>query len=281
MSDASGHFFDHEETYPPPPTGEAVSDVAPAPVVPGHQVASTYDASQAAHFAPATGGVPLAAPNHEVPDVEALLLEAIEMIETARPAPLSTAIKIEGEPLLDRLYDARERLPDELRAARWLLRDREEYLESQRIEGEEIIALARSRAERLVERTEVVRSAEQRAQRILSEAKAEARQMRRETEDFCDARLASLEGILNRTSSVVATGRARLQGADSIDLTTGGAQASQASDQYGADAYSGDAYSAEQHAAIQHSAADESSAGHAPAHAPAQRSVDLFDQDLT
>ncbi len=159
------------------------------------------------------------APNHVVPDVEALLIDAIEIIETARPAPLSTAIKIEGEPLLDLLYEARDRLPDELRAARWLLRDRDAHLETQRIEGEEIIAAARSRAQHLVERTEVVRSAEQRAQRIISEAKAEARQMRRETEDFCDSRLASLESILDRTRTVVGTGRARLQGVETIDLT--------------------------------------------------------------
>ncbi len=172
----------------------------------------------------------LAAPNHEVPDVERLLVEAIEILETARPAPLSTAVKIEAEPLLDLLYDARERLPDELRAARWLLRDREEHLESQRLEGEEIISAARSKAQRMVERTEVARAAEQSAQRIIAEAKAEARLMRRETEDFCDARLASLEGILDRTRTVVATGRARMQGtdvdnmsqqvrADEIDLT--------------------------------------------------------------
>lgn len=209
---------------------------------------------------PPSGATPItvahvAAPNHEVPDVEALLVAAIEMVETARTAPLSTAIKIEGEPLLDLLYDARERLPDELRAARWLLRDREEHLASQRLEGEEIIAAARSRAERLVERTEVVRSADQRAQRLVSEAKAEARQMRRETEDFCDARLASLEGILDRTRTVVATGRARLQGAtNAIDLTDGAPAAPEPTE------------------------APNISSGDTPPDPP---SVDLFDQDLS
>lgn len=234
MSHAADHFHDYDDGHAADPVDE--------------------------RRAPAHGMNHIAAPNHEVPDVEALLVEAIEMIETARPAPLSTAIKLEGEPLLDLLYDARERLPDELRAARWLLRDRDEYLASQRLEGEEILALARSRAERLVERTEVVRSAEQRAQRIISEAKAEARQMRRETEDFCDARLASLEGILDRTRTVVATGRARLQGANTttVDLTDGGeyAPAHAADEQHGDEPV-------------------ETRAAHA------RPTVDLFDQDLT
>ena len=34
----------------------------------------------------------VAAPNHKVPDVEELLIEAIEALETARPAPLSTCL---------------------------------------------------------------------------------------------------------------------------------------------------------------------------------------------
>lgn len=161
----------------------------------------------------------LDAPIHHVPEVHELLMAAIEIVETARPMPLSTSLMINGEPLINLLNDAIARLPEELRAARWLLRERDEYLEGVRREGEEITQIARSRAEHMVERTEVVKSAEQRAQRVLADAESEARLMRRETEDFCDARLAALEGILDRTRTVVATGRTRLQGTAQIDLT--------------------------------------------------------------
>lgn len=159
-----------------------------------------------------------AAARHRAPEVHEILAEAVELIETARPAPLSTAVKIEAEPLLDLLDDAIRLLPQELREARWLLRERTEYLESVRREGDEIIAIARSRAERMVERTEVAKSAEQRAQRIIADAEAQSRHMQRETEDFCDARLASLQGILDRTRTVVVTGRSRLQGTAPSEL---------------------------------------------------------------
>ena len=158
------------------------------------------------------------APTHLVPEVEDLLSEAIEMIEESPPLPLSNSLRVNGEPLLDVLHQAIASLPEELRAARWLLREREEYLAGVRREGDEIMAVARSQAERMVERTEVSKSAELRAKRIIADAEAEARRMRRETEDFCDARLASLEGILDRTRTVVATGRNRLQGTTTIDL---------------------------------------------------------------
>jgi len=159
------------------------------------------------------------APLHGVPEVEQLLTEAIEMIEAARPMPLSTSLMINGEPLLELLHESIARLPEEIRAARWLLRERDEYLAGVRREGDEITAVARSHAERMVERTEVVRSAEQRARKIIADAEAEARTMRRQTEDFCDSRLATLEGILDRTRAVVATGRNRMQGTSVIDLT--------------------------------------------------------------
>lgn len=155
---------------------------------------------------------PVGPASEHAPAVEGLLAEACAMLEAARPMPLSTSSIIHADELIDLLQRALAALPEELRAARWLLREREEYLEQVRLEGEEILTVARSRAERMVERTEVVKSAEHRAQRLIADAQSEGRRMRRETEDFCDARLASLEGILDRTRAVVVTGRNRLQG---------------------------------------------------------------------
>jgi vacuolar-type H+-ATPase subunit H len=169
--------------------------------------------------------LPLSTPANHAPVVEGLLGEAIELVDQAQPLPLSTSSRINREELLELLQQAFNSLPDELRSARWLLREREEYLERVRLEGEEILSVARSRAERMVERTEVVKSAEHRAQRLIADAEAESRRMRRETEDFCDARLASLEGILDRTRTVVATGRNRLQGVvPTVDLTDASAE---------------------------------------------------------
>lgn len=163
---------------------------------------------------------PLDGPTHHSPEAESLLLEAIAVVDAAQPMPLSTNSKINREHVLELLQRAYEALPGELRAARWLLRERDEYLQSVRLEGEEILSAARSQAERMVERTEVAKAAAHRAQRLIADTEAETRRMRRETEDFCDARLASLEGILDRTRSVVVTGRNRLQGlVPSVDLT--------------------------------------------------------------
>ena len=146
------------------------------------------------------------------PQAEQLLRRVIDVIEAARPMPLSSDSRINKEEVLELLTEAVERLPDELRSARWLLKEREEFLAKVRREGDELLELARARAERMVERTEIVRAAEQRARTIVEGAESEARRMRHEVEDFCDRKLASFEVVLQKTVKLVAQGRARMQG---------------------------------------------------------------------
>ena len=106
---------------------------------------------------------PRGAGTGDQPQSEQLLRRVIDVIEAARPMPLSSDSRINKEEVLELLNESVDRLPDELRAARWLLKEREEFLAKVRREGDEILELARARAERMVERTEIVRAAEQRA----------------------------------------------------------------------------------------------------------------------
>ncbi len=145
------------------------------------------------------------------PSAEDLLIRVADLIEGARPMPLSSSAMINKEEVLDLLHEAIEHFPDELREARWLLKERSEFLAKVRVDGDEILEAARARAERMVQRTEVVKSAEHRARRILEGAESEARRMRHECEDFCDQKLASFEIVLERTLKLVGSGRDKLQ----------------------------------------------------------------------
>ena len=144
-------------------------------------------------------------------DAEELLRRVADLIANARPVPFSASATINKEEVLDVLDEAIARLPDELREARWLRKEREEYLAKMNADGDEIMDAARTRAEQMVQRTEVVKAAEHRARRILDGAEAEARRLRLECEDFCDQKLASFEIVLERTLKLVASGREKLQ----------------------------------------------------------------------
>ncbi len=144
------------------------------------------------------------------PEVEHLLDRSIKMLEAAPGIPMSASVRVNRDEMLEVLDEALARLPSEMREARWLLKEREEYRAKTRRDAEEMLAEARTRVAQMVQRTEVVKAAENHAQQIVEEAEVQARRMRRETEDFCDQRLASFENIMARIQQSVAAGRERL-----------------------------------------------------------------------
>lgn len=151
----------------------------------------------------------LAAPGRG--DIHDLLETLRDVIETARSMPLSNSAIVNRDEALELLEDVVDRLPEELRQARWLLKEREEYLARARREADEILAAARSRAESMVQRTEVVREAQRVARITLDQAEAQGRQIRNQAEDYVDTKLAGFEMTLERTLAAVQKGRRRLQ----------------------------------------------------------------------
>jgi F0F1-type ATP synthase membrane subunit b/b' len=160
-------------------------------------------------------------------DVETLLHRVADLIGNARPMPLSASVMINRDEVLELVEEALSRLPEELRAARWLLREREEFLAKVQREGNDILDAARVRAERMVQRTEVVRNAQHTARQVIDDAEGEARRLRHEAEDFCDQKLAQFEIVLDRTIRTVQAGRSRLQAAlpeEEEERPTGGGE---------------------------------------------------------
>ncbi len=141
---------------------------------------------------------------------EMLLRRTIDIIATAPSVPLSSTPRIDRDEVIELLEDALMRLPEEIRQARWMLKERQEFLEKTKREADEILGAARQQAERMVQRTEVVRAAETRARQVIDTADEESRRLKNETEDFLDQRLGSFEILLDRLSKTVANGRNRL-----------------------------------------------------------------------
>ena len=143
------------------------------------------------------------------PDLEDILERLVEIITVARPMPLSSSVMVHRDEILNLLHEAQQRLPAETREARFLLRDREGFLERARGEADAIVAQAGARAEQMVQRQEVVRQAELRARQIIDAAELDSRRLRLEVEDYCDQRLASFQVALQRIMNTVGEGRAR------------------------------------------------------------------------
>lgn len=145
------------------------------------------------------------------PDTEELILTVRDHIDTARSVPMSASVMVNRDELVGILEDAVSALPEEIRQARWLLKEREEFLAKARREAEDIIDAGRQQAQRMVEKTEVVREANLHARRIVDDAEKTARDLKHEAEDYIDQKLASFEVVLERTMTAVVKGRERLQ----------------------------------------------------------------------
>ena len=153
---------------------------------------------------------------YAVPEVETLLEEAIEILAEARPLPMSTTVKVSRDELLHLLEQAQEQLPEEVRAARWLLKEREDFIARARREHRALIDEGRAQVSRMVERQQVVKDAEARARKILDEATAEANTMKRQVEEYCDQKLARFESVLIQTTETVQRGRQKLVGMSAV-----------------------------------------------------------------
>ncbi len=159
-------------------------------------------------------------------DLAARLQQLEEAVQQAKSMPLSSSVLVNRDEILDMVKDMKASLPEEVKQARWVVKDREELLAKARKDAEAIVDRARDDQLHLASEEEVVRRADEEAERILSEAAEEARRMKLEADDYVDARLAQfeivlkkltenlgkIEGAMARTVDQVEGGREKLRG---------------------------------------------------------------------
>ena len=143
---------------------------------------------------------------------------AITMVEEARGVPLSASCVVHRGEMLELLDEVRAALPSDLESAQKLLAARDAIIEEGRVSAEQMIAMTREDVARMVEQTSIVQMARDEARKIIDDARGLGEQEKQEVEEYIDARLATLEVILNKTQDAVARGRERLAGANDKDV---------------------------------------------------------------
>ncbi len=142
---------------------------------------------------------------------EALLHEVLYLLDEARQVPLSSSVRVNREQMAALIGEALDVLPGELAEARQMVEDRAGFMAERDRDAQEILDDVRAQAERMVQRSEIVREARRAAQHIVDEAKDAAKQMKREVDDYCDKRLAAFEVSLERILRSVKDGRERMK----------------------------------------------------------------------
>lgn len=138
-------------------------------------------------------------------DLAARIQQLERLVEEAKSMPLSSSVLVSRDELLELVREMRDSLPEEIKQARWVVKDREELLAKARRDAESVVEHGQSEQLRLASREEVVKRAAEEAERILQEAREEARQIRLEAEDYVDAKLAQFEVAIRRIQDDAAT----------------------------------------------------------------------------
>lgn len=165
-------------------------------------------------------------------DLSARIQQLEELVRDAKSMPLSSSALLNRDEVLELITQMKDSLPDEIKQARWIVKDREELLAKARRDTEAMVEAAREEQLRMASHEAVVQRAQEEAQRIVQEASEDGRRLRLESEDYVDAKLAQLENALqkiledmigsndalSRTIDQVVAGREKLRG---VAPTTG------------------------------------------------------------
>lgn len=150
-------------------------------------------------------------------DVQEHLQRIRDAVENARAMPMSASAVVNRAELLAEIDALAAKLPEAFAEAERVTAERSSVVAEGRAEAERIVAEGQQERDRLVSETEVYRVAKQEADRLLHDARQESVELRRETDEYVDSRLANFEVMLGKTLEAVARGRERLHGRSELD----------------------------------------------------------------
>ncbi len=128
--------------------------------------------------------------------IDDILIQIEETLRIARKVPLSDQCMVDREEMFFLVDLIREKLPEELRQAKWLLQHNKQLIAESRKEAESILNDAEVKMARMIDEHEITQQAKIEAQRIIDNANTQSRQIQASTMDYVKSNLEDLEDQL-------------------------------------------------------------------------------------
>lgn len=146
------------------------------------------------------------------------ILELVEMlynmVSEAWGVPLGNdKCLVDREKALDLIEEIKSQLPVEIAEAKRLVTRRDEFIGNAKREGESIRKVAEERARKLVDEQEVVKLARTRAEELISTAESKSRELRRAANEYVDEAMKNAEDAMAQALDVIRQSRARVRSA--------------------------------------------------------------------
>jgi cell division septum initiation protein DivIVA len=134
-----------------------------------------------------------------------------ELFNESRPIWFTHSVIVDEDRMLDLIDQMRITIPDEIKKAQQLLAQRDRVLAQAQEEANRTIALAREKSDKLVEKDPTTLAAQARAEQIISQARLESDQTRRDADEYVVQTLAALQNELEKSLNQVKNGILALQ----------------------------------------------------------------------
>ena len=129
-------------------------------------------------------------------DIFARLDKLEDFIANSKRIPLSSSVAVNEAEFYDLLDDVRATLPNELKQARLVSKERDRIMGDATRKEEELLAKAEKRADSMVQQTEIIKQAELERDHLIDEANEESRRIIYDAEDIADRIFGELEASL-------------------------------------------------------------------------------------
>ncbi len=156
-------------------------------------------------------------PIASVGELQELVDEMVVALQEARTVPLSSNVLVDREQFLAHLERLRQDLPDEMRAARWMVREREAFIGRTNEKARDVMDKARARANELVSQSRIMAEAVEEANALIRQAEAEGSRIRLEAEDEIDRWFVRLDAVFTGVVNQLRDARAELYEARQVD----------------------------------------------------------------
>lgn len=134
-----------------------------------------------------------------------------ELFNDSRTIPFTHNVVVDEDRMLELIDQMRIAIPDEVKKSQQLLNQRDRIIAQAQEEAARTVALAREKAEEMIQRDQIVSGARHRAEQILTQARADAEATRRDADDYVMDVLKHLDTDLDRLLTQVRNGIAALQ----------------------------------------------------------------------
>ena len=139
-------------------------------------------------------------------DLQYLIDRLETLVRAARRMPMMSKIMMDEQELVDLIDQMRTVLPEEIRYAKHVLREKEQILADAQAQADDILRTAREQADLMIQREGLLKEARTQAEKIIHDAQEESERISVGADNYARQVLTELEETLARQAASVRKG---------------------------------------------------------------------------